>query len=45
VACQPSHFLSDLPAELVEHADEKGKQPVSPQMGKSMFDVVRQAAE
>jgi DNA helicase-2/ATP-dependent DNA helicase PcrA len=45
VACQPSRFLSDLPAELVEHADEKGKQPVPPQKGKIMFDVLRQAAE
>ena len=39
--CHPSRFLSDLPAELVEHGDEKGKQPVTPDSGKSKFDALR----
>jgi len=41
--CQPSPFLKDLPPELVEHADEKGKEPVAVQTGKSMFDAMRAA--
>jgi superfamily I DNA/RNA helicase len=43
--CYPSPFLKDLPPELVEHADEKGKQPVSVDAGKSLFDIVRTAIE
>jgi DNA helicase-2/ATP-dependent DNA helicase PcrA len=42
--CHPSQFLNDLPPELVEHADEKGKEPVAPHAGKSLFDAVREAA-
>lgn len=41
--CHPSPFLKELPAELVEHADEKAKQPVATESGKSMFDAMRQA--
>jgi ATP-dependent DNA helicase UvrD/PcrA len=41
VPCHPSPFLKDLPPELVEHADEKAKQPVTPQSGKAKFDVLR----
>jgi len=39
--CHPSPFLLELPPELVEHADEKGKKPVSPESGKSFFSVLR----
>jgi superfamily I DNA/RNA helicase len=41
VPCHPSQVLHDLPPELVEHADEKGKQPVAVESGKSMFDALR----
>jgi DNA helicase-2/ATP-dependent DNA helicase PcrA len=37
VPCHPSAFLHELPPELVEHADEKAKQPVSTQSGKERF--------
>jgi len=39
--CHPSPFLMDLPAEFVEHADEKGKQPVTAASGKQFFDTLR----
>jgi len=39
--CHPSPFLMDLPAEFVEHADEKGKQPVTAESGKQFFDTLR----
>src|ERR1051325_1090906 len=41
--CHPSPFLKDLPEELVEHADEKGKQPVAVESGRSLFAGVRAA--
>ena len=42
--CHPSPFLKELPPELVELADEKGKQIVTVDSGKSMFDMMRSAA-
>jgi superfamily I DNA/RNA helicase len=39
--CHPSPFLKELPADLVEHADDKGKQPVAAEAGKTMFDALR----
>jgi len=42
--CYPSPFLRELPAELVEHADEKAKIPVAPDGGKDFFDAMRAAA-
>jgi len=45
VPCHPSPFLKELPAELVEHADEKGRQAVSTESGKGMFETVRAALE
>jgi superfamily I DNA/RNA helicase len=45
LACHPSPFLSELPAELVEHGDEKGKQPVPAESGKSHFDLLRSIVE
>ena len=41
--CHPSPFLNELPAELVEHAHEKGKQPVAVNDGKNMFANLRGA--
>jgi superfamily I DNA/RNA helicase len=41
--CHPSRFLKELPLELVEDADAKDKQPVNPDAGKKMFDVLRNA--
>jgi superfamily I DNA/RNA helicase len=41
--CHPSPFLKELPEELVEHSDEKSKQPVSDANGKDYFDVMREA--
>jgi ATP-dependent DNA helicase UvrD/PcrA len=43
--CHPSPFLRELPPELVERADEKGKQPVNPQSGRNLFAVMREAVE
>jgi DNA helicase-2/ATP-dependent DNA helicase PcrA len=41
--CHPSQFLKELPPELVEHADEKAKQPVTTESGKNMFAAMRDA--
>ena len=41
--CHPSPFLKELPEELVEHADEKAKQPVTAESGKAMFATMREA--
>lgn len=45
VACHPSTFLEELPQELVEHADEKARQPVSVESGKEQFDALRALIE
>jgi len=37
VNCHPSAFLRELPPELVEHADEKAKEPVTANAGKEKF--------
>jgi superfamily I DNA/RNA helicase len=39
--CHPSAFLSEIPPELVEHADEKAKQPVAVESGKNFFAALR----
>jgi DNA helicase-2/ATP-dependent DNA helicase PcrA len=39
--CRPSRFLEELPPELVEHADQKGKQPVAADSGKVRFEALR----
>ncbi len=41
--CHPSQFLNELPPELVEHGDEKDKQPVATESGKDMFAAMRAA--
>ena len=38
--CHPSPFLKELPGDLLELADEKAKQPVTVNSGKSMFDAI-----
>jgi DNA helicase-2/ATP-dependent DNA helicase PcrA len=43
--CHPSPFLKELPPELVELADEKGKRPVPADAGKSRFDTLRSALD
>jgi superfamily I DNA/RNA helicase len=43
--CHPSQFLKEVPAELIEHASERGKQPVAVESGKSMFDLMRAALD
>ncbi len=40
--CHPSAFLKDLPPELVEHADDKAKEPVTPESGKNLFAALRE---
>jgi superfamily I DNA/RNA helicase len=39
--CHPSSFLHELPKELVEHADEMAKKPVSAESGKDRFAEMR----
>jgi superfamily I DNA/RNA helicase len=41
--CHPSPFLKELPPELVEHADEKARQPVAKEAGKSFFAAIRES--
>ena len=43
--CHPSSFLKELPPDLVEDADEKGKQPVAVDSGKNLFASMRAAIE
>ncbi len=43
--CHPSPFLKELPPELVEHADEKAKQPVTTESGKNLFAAMREAID
>jgi DNA helicase II / ATP-dependent DNA helicase PcrA len=45
VPCHPSQFIKELPEELVESADEKGKQLVAVGSAKSYFDAARAALE
>ena len=39
--CHPSQFLKELPPDLVEHADEKAKEPVTTESGRNMFAAMR----
>ena len=41
--CHPSPFLNELPPEYVEHADQKGREPVKVEAGKSLFAAMRAA--
>ena len=42
--CHPSPFLKEVPAELIELANEKAKQPVPVASGKDYFAAMREAA-
>ena len=44
LACQPSPFLRELPAELLELAGEKSQAPVSVEAGREGFAAMRLAA-
>ncbi len=39
--CYPSPFLRELPVELVEHAEEKARQPVAVDTGQDLFAAMR----
>jgi superfamily I DNA/RNA helicase len=41
--CHPSAFLKELPADLIELADEKAKEPVAPAAGQNYFALIRQS--
>jgi len=41
--CHPSPFLKELPPDLVEDADKKGRQPVAVASGKDRFAAMRAA--
>jgi superfamily I DNA/RNA helicase len=41
--CHPSPFLKEIPEELVEHAAERAKQPVTQEQGKNLFAAMRAA--
>ena len=43
--CQPSPFLKELPAELIERSDEKSKTPVALESGKNLFAAMRSAIQ
>jgi superfamily I DNA/RNA helicase len=45
IPCHPSRFLRELPAELVEDADEKARQPVPSNSSKQMFASLRAALD
>jgi superfamily I DNA/RNA helicase len=44
IACHPSPFLRELPADLLQNGDEQAKQPVEVTSGKSLFASMREAA-
>jgi superfamily I DNA/RNA helicase len=43
--CHPSSFLSELPAELVEHADEQARRPVAAESSAPRFEALRASLE
>ena len=43
IPCHPSRFLKELPPELVEEVEARDKIPVSQEIGKSLFDAMREA--
>ncbi len=45
VPCHPSPFLKELPAEVVEHADEKARRPVAVDAGRNLFAAIRSTLE
>lgn len=45
IPCYPSVFLGELPPDLIEHADEKGKKPVSVEAGRDRFAALRASVD
>jgi superfamily I DNA/RNA helicase len=45
IACHPSPFLKELPAELVQDGDEIAKEPVQVDTGKNLFASMRAALD
>ena len=45
IACHPSPFLKELPADLVQNGDEKAKEPVQVDTGKNLFASMRAALD
>jgi superfamily I DNA/RNA helicase len=45
VPCHPSPFLNELPAEYLELASARARQPVSGETGKAMFAALRAAIQ
>ena len=43
--CHPSPFLKELPADLVEDADERVKAPVAAEAGRDLFAAMRSALD
>jgi superfamily I DNA/RNA helicase len=43
VPCNPSRFLKDIPARLIENASEKASRPVSREDAKDLFAKMRAA--
>jgi superfamily I DNA/RNA helicase len=43
VPCHPSPFLKEIPADLIEHANEKAKRPVAVETGRSLFSSIRES--
>jgi superfamily I DNA/RNA helicase len=41
--CHPSGFLKEIPEEFIEHAEEKGKAPVTVDTGKNFFAAMRES--
>jgi superfamily I DNA/RNA helicase len=41
--CQPSPFLKELPAEFIEDANAKAKEPVTAEQGKNLFAAMRES--
>ncbi len=41
IACHPSSFLQDIPAELVEDGEARSKEPVTINTGKNLFANIR----
>jgi superfamily I DNA/RNA helicase len=40
--CHPSSFLKELPAELIERAEDRAREPVSPEAARAWFAAMRE---
>ena len=45
ISCHPSPFLAEIPEDLVEHLDEAAKQPVTKEVGKSLFGSIKDSIQ